>query len=560
MNILGLYGAICYNGILDALHDSSTTLVIDGELVVSIAEERLTRTKYEHRFPKHGINYVLNYTGLKNKDIDIVTLADQPAYEFAKAKASGKIHRTLKRYFPNAEIQFFDHHRCHAASTILTSNFEESSILTMDGGGSTTFDSLYHGFNKACASRSMLGLYNKTNRFFNVYDVSFDHLKNLFGTTYADYARDIYNALFPNKRESFPYEIFFSSPGKIMGLAAYGNSNNIKELFYKVDWLGQGRPPMFTFNKPTKDWFIEYDPIDVAAFLQENFEEAFSIFINQLEKDGYLTKNVCLAGGVFLNISCNTLLHTSNLFENIHIVPFVNDSGLSIGSALYSAYLQNESIIIPKNLATLGKSYSSNEIKTVLKCYNLEYVEYENFTELCKVAAGLLNDNKIIGWFQNKSEQGPRALGSRSILMSCTNPDNKDILNSRIKHREYWRPFAGAVLEEFQSKYFVEDFVSPYMLYNYTTRPNVRDIIPAVNHIDNTCRVQSVNQELYPELFTLLTEYNKLTNIAVLLNTSFNDNGEPIIESPEHAIKCFNNIDLDYLVIGNFLVRKQSNK
>jgi carbamoyltransferase len=556
MNILGLYGAYCYNGMIEALHDSSATLVIDGNLVVSISEERLTRRKYESRFPKYGINYVLNATGLKNKDIDIVTLADQPVYEYAKAKASGKIHRILKKYFPNAEIQFFDHHRCHAASTIFTSGLNNTSIFTLDGGGSTTFDSLHHGYKVASASRSMLGFYNKKKRFFNVYDVTFDHLKNTFGAVYCDYANDIYKAMFPNKQDTYPWEIYFSSPGKIMGLSAYGNSDNVHESFYRVDWLGEGRPPVFTLNKPTKDWFEKYDPIDIAAFLQKNFEKAFLTFITQLVKDEYLSKKVCLAGGVFLNISCNTLLHTSKLFEDIHIVPFVNDSGLSIGSALYGAYLQKEKIVIPKNLATLGKLYTKSEIKTALKTYNLDYVEYDNFKELCKVTAGLLNDNKIIGWFQNKSEQGPRALGSRSILMSCTNPDNKDILNSRIKHREYWRPFAGAVLEEFHNKYFVEDFVSPYMLYNYTTKPNARHIIPAINHVDNTCRVQSVNKTMYPELFTLLTEYNKLTNNAILLNTSFNDNAEPIVETPAHAVKCFKNIDLDYLVIGNFLVSK----
>ena len=197
-----------------------------------------------------------------------------------------------------------------------------------------------------------------------------------------------------------------------------------------------------------------------------------------------------------------------------------------------------------KNIALLGKKYSHKEIETELQNFNLNYKKYDNFEELCEFIAQELNQNKIIGWFQNRSEFGPRALGSRSLLMHPGPASNKDIMNSRVKHREDWRPFAGIILEEYLNDYFEENFYSPYMLYSLTVKEDKREEIAAITHVDYTCRIQTASQELYPEITILIQKFKEISKIPVLLNTSFNDNGEPIVETPSDAIQAFLNLDL----------------
>ena len=191
-------------------------------------------------------------------------------------------------------------------------------------------------------------------------------------------------------------------------------------------------------------------------------------------------------------------------------------------------------------------------------CIRDRYKKYDNFEELCKVTAKHLANNKIVGWFQNRSEFGPRALGSRSILMNPQPKKNKDTVNSRIKHREEWRPFAGIMLEEYQKDYFKEDYPNEYMLYSLVVKPHRRRDIGAITHQDGTCRIQTVNKDLHPEVTKLLQKYRDETKCPILLNTSFNDNGQPIVETPKQAIDTFNNIDLDYLCIGSYIINKNS--
>ena len=209
---------------------------------------------------------------------------------------------------------------------------------------------------------------------------------------------------------------------------------------------------------------------------------------------------------------------------------------------------------LPHNISLLGKTYDEEEVEKAVE--ETSYKKYDDFDELCKVTADLLADNKIIGWFQNRSEFGPRALGSRSILMNPKPKKNKDIINKRIKHREEWRPFAGIMLEEYQQDYFKEDYPNEYMLYSLVVKPHQRINIGAITHQDGTCRIQTVNDKLHPEVTTLLQKYNEKTGCPILLNTSFNDNGQPIIETPQDAVDTFNNLDLDYLIINNFLISK----
>tara|TARA_Y100001936_G_scaffold247271_1_gene292778 strand:+ start:39 stop:1127 length:1089 start_codon:yes stop_codon:yes gene_type:complete len=342
--------------------------------------------------------------------------------------------------------------------------------------------------------------------------------------------------------------------GKVMGLSAYGN---IKE--FKQDWRMhfEGIPQVALESFPNKDFkYGNLSPENKAKQLQYNFEQGMLKWMKQLKKEDYINDNLCLAGGVFLNILANSVLRKNKVADNIHIPPFPDDTGLSFGAAAYGLFKNKEQVKLPHNISLFGKTYSDEEIEEALG--DTKYKKYDNFEELCKVTAKHLANNKIVGWFQNRSEFGPRALGSRSILMNPQPKKNKDTVNSRIKHREEWRPFAGIMLEEYQKDYFVEDYPNEYMLYSLVVKPHQRKNIGAITHQDGTCRIQTVNEELHPEVTTLLQKYKEETGCPILLNTSFNDNGQPIVETPKQAIDTFNNIDLDYLCIGNYIINKNS--
>ena len=277
-------------------------------------------------------------------------------------------------------------------------------------------------------------------------------------------------------------------------------------------------------------------------------------YMKELKEKDYINDNLCLAGGVFLNILANSVLRKNKVTENIHIPPFPDDTGLSFGAAALGLFKSKEVVKLPHNISLLGKTYDNAEVEEAL--VDTKYKKYDDFDELCEVVARHLADNKIVGWFQNRSEFGPRALGSRSILMNPTPAKNKEMINTRIKHREEWRPFAGIMLEEYQEEYFTETYPNEYMLYSLVVRPHQRKKLGAITHRDFSCRIQTVNKDLHPEVTKLLQKYNEITDIPILLNTSFNDNGQPIIETPKDAVSTFNNIDLDFLVINNFLITK----
>jgi carbamoyltransferase len=247
-----------------------------------------------------------------------------------------------------------------------------------------------------------------------------------------------------------------------------------------------------------------------------------------------------------------------NIVKNIYIPPFTSDCGLHFGSACYALFKKNQKIELPQNLSLLGKFYSNEEIlRSLIFSNNIDYKYYDCFNELCSISSKYLYENKIVGWFQNRSEFGPRSLGSRSILMNPKFKNNKKILNSRVKHREYWRPFAGLMLEDYVSEYFEEGFLSPYMLYSQTVKEDKIKELEAITHEDKTCRIQTVNDSLHPEITILLNKYKNISGVPILLNTSFNDNNQPIVETPNDAIESFLNMDIDILVIGNYLVKKK---
>lgn len=562
MNILGIFGAIDWdshehfhkeNGTYTAVHDSGATLFIDGRLVSSILEERLTRYKLEGNFPYKSIEYCLSMGNIKGEDIDVVYMPHLPCYMYNKQRFDGTLDGIIKKLFPNALFKTISHHLCHASSSIFTSSMNDGTFFTLDGTGSAVFDPITK--EPILFENHSIGYFNKSKKILRF----FPGLNNCnsFGSYHISNSTQIYFEKVNKKYKFSSDEVTLS--GKIMGLCAYGDYNNSKKWKeYKI--TEDYDLPFVSFGRNEENENLS--PDDKASILQKNFESALLDYLNKLREKSYLDDNICFAGGCFLNVLSNTLIKKSGLFNQIHIPPFTNDSGVSFGAAAYAVFIHEKEheIKIPKNIALMSKIYNNEEIEKEIKRFNLKYKKYDNFKELCEFTSHQLNQNKIIGWFQNSSESGPRALGSRSLLMHPGSKENKDIMNLRVKHREYWRPFAGIILEKHLTEYFEEDFISPYMLYSFKVKQNKKDQISAIIHDDDTCRIQTITKSHHPEVHTLLETFYKVSGIPAILNTSFNDNGEPIVETPQDAIKSLLNMDIDYLVIGNFLITKIENK
>ena len=560
MNVIGLYGAIGWNVLISDnpklreqmndswTHGASVSLFSDGNHVVSISEERLSGIKYDGNFPRKSIEYCLSAGNLSKKDIDVVIVPSMANQNFYKNYINKTIERKVKRYFPKAKVEIVSHHMCHAYSSVFSCDHNEGSFITLDNAGSVLFDTTGNIF--ACENHSF-GYFNKEKGIFR-YHAGIPMTNNL-GNYYWLWAHNIYcqmvqkniNLTDPKYRETFC--------GKVMGLSAYGNTKELKK-----DWRlhFEGIPQVALESLPGRDFnYGNLSAENKAKQLQYNFENAMLEWMKELKEQGYIEDNLCLAGGVFLNILANSVIRKNGIAENMHIPPFPDDTGLSFGAACYGVFKSKEKVTLPHNISLLGRTYSDEEIEEALE--GTDYKKFDDFEELCDETVKVLADNKIVGWFQNRSEFGPRALGSRSILMNPTPKENKETINTRIKHREEWRPFAGIMLEEYQEEYFMDTYPNEYMLYSLIVRPHQRKKLGAITHKDFSCRIQTVNKELHPEVTTLLQKYNEETNCPVLLNTSFNDNGQPIVETPKDAIKTFKNIDLDCLVIGNYLVVKK---
>jgi carbamoyltransferase len=571
MNILGLYGALDWNANLNYdeitydftwVHDSGVTLLVNGNHVCSISEERLTRIKYEGNFPSKSIDYCLSVGNIAAQDIDLICVPSMCIDVFYKQVNDTILHQKLNEIFPNAKIKLVSHHLSHAASAIFSCDFNEGSFLTLDGAGTKVYDP--YKTKDVLLETNTTGYFNKSQNIFRMYPGP--SCINNFGGYYQKWSSLVYNKKLHIKHNmnNECTENRESVQGKIMGLSAYGSweKHDWKDYRISTDYdlpfimFKEGYDDKNIFN----DTYNFKSPEDMSAILQKNFESALLDYLTALKKETYLTNNICFAGGCFLNVLANSLIKESNLFDNIHIPPYTNDSGLHFGAACYGAFLNKEQITLSNNLALVGREYSNDEILEELNQHQVTYTKYDSFDKLCETTASYLHQNKIIGWFQNRSEFGPRALGARSLLMNPTPEENKDIMNVRVKHREEWRPFAGIILEEDFNEYFNENYTSDYMLYSFTVKEHKIKHLEAITHADKTCRAQTVNESLNPQITTLLKKYKKLSGIPVLMNTSFNDNGDPIVESPKDAILSFLNMDIDYLVIGDYIVSKSNKK
>ena len=566
-----------YNlGISCYYHDSAAALLKNGHVIAAVEEERFTRKKFDDGFPELAIKWCLDEAGITSSEIDSIAFYDKPLLKFERlldnyiAVAPRGLYSFVhtipkwihKRLWIKDEIKnnlkgftgkiiFPEHHLSHAAYAFYTSPFEKSAILSVDGVGEWSTTSIGYG-EKTAIKLS--------------HDIRWPHSLGLF-----------YSA--------FTYFLGFQvneGEYKLMGLASYGEPKFYDKILDNlIDVKDDGSIHLnmkyfsFTFdkvmtNKKFSDLFgierrNENDEMsqlhyDIGASAQKVLEEIILKMTNFLYEKTKI-KNLCLAGGVALNGVANYRILKESKFENIHIPPSPGDAGSAIGCAkyLYHAYHGNERVIetissnrISENVY-VGPSHSNEQIKAFLEKNNISYELLDN-EQLLKTTAKLISEGNVVGWFQGKMEWGPRALGNRSILADPRKKEMKDILNEKIKHRESFRPFAPSILEEFCSEYFDIDITSPYMLFVAPIKkPN---LIPAVTHVDGTGRLQTVSKQSNPLYYNLINEFYKLTSVPVIINTSMNVKGEPIVNTPKEAFNMLQKTDMDYLILGNHMVKK----
>ncbi len=563
-------GISCY------YHDSAAALLEDGHVIAAVEEERFTRKKFDDDFPKMAIDWCLNEAGISPSDVDSVAFYDKPVLKFERlldnyiAVAPRGLYSFLntipkwlhKRLWIksdimkslsgfNGEIIFPEHHLSHASYSFFTSPFEESAILTTDGVGEWSTTSIGIGRNNSIKL---------------LQDIRWPHSLGLF-----------YSA--------FTYFLGFQvneGEYKLMGLASYGtpkyydlilkNLIDVKDdgsIHLNMDYFAftydkvmtnQKFSELFGIKRKEENEEMKQIHFDIGASAQKVLEDILLKMVEYLYKKT-TSKNLCLGGGVALNGVANYRILKESSFENIHIPPSPGDAGSAIGAAQYLYYSHNKKnrkliADVTKRIIEnvyVGPSYSSDKIKKFLDEKNIKYEIFDD-EELVKNCAKLISEGKIVGWYQGKMEWGPRALGNRSILADPRRKEMKDILNEKIKHRESFRPFAPSILEEYVSEYFDMDIPSPYMLMVSPIKKPEK--IPAVTHVDGTGRLQTVSKDSNPLYYKLINEFNNLTDVPVIINTSMNVKGEPIVNTPEEAYNMLTKTNMDCIFLRNFLVKK----
>jgi carbamoyltransferase len=590
-------------GISAYYHDSSACLVVDGEIVAAAQEERFTRKKHDSAFPVHAIEYCLSEAQSLAKDIDYVVFYDKPFLKFErlletylafapngfksflislpvwlKDKLFQKtvIANALRDLWGNekdwgAHLLFSEHHLSHAASAFFPSPFEEAAVLTMDGVGEWTTTSLAIG---------------KGNQLSVHKEIHFPHSLGLLYSAITYYAGFKVN----------------SGEYKVMGLAPYGQpkyAQLMKNHLIEIKEDGSFHLDMSYFNYCTgltmtnskfdalfggpprqPESLLTQREMDLAASVQAVTEEVVIKLARGIAKSTG-QRNLCLAGGVALNCVANGKLLRENVFDNIWIQPAAGDAGGAIGAALGAYYIMlGKERKISAGLDSmkgsyLGPSYSQVDIERRLLAAGAVFTT-EDDTDLINTAARALADGKAIGWHQGRMEFGPRALGSRSIIADPRSPTVQKLLNLKVKYRESFRPFAPSVLREDVQDWFDLDADSPYMLLVADVLPsrqlpktedkhlfgidklNVpRSMIPAVTHVDYSARIQTVHKETNSRYHALITRFKEITGCPVIVNTSFNVRGEPIVATPEDAFRCLMGTEIEMLVVGNAIMKKE---
>ena len=588
-------------GISSFYHDSASALIKNGEIVAAAQEERFTRKKHDANFPENSIKYVLKEANINLDDLDYIVFYEKPLIKFERlietyvgnAPRGFKSFKTaipiwikeklfqkniitnelkkISKTFKQEKLLFSEHHQSHAASAFYPSPFNEAIILTIDGVGEWATTTISIG------NKNLIKI---------IKEIHFPHSLGL-----------LYSA--------FTYYLGFkvnSGEYKLMGLAPYGIPKYKKKIldnliFIKKDGsfiLDQSFFNYSTGLTMTNKKFVNLfgQPVrkneseeltqfhmDIAASIQSVIEDVILKITNELFNN-YNIPNLCLAGGVALNCVANSKILKQNKFKNIWVQPAAGDAGGALGAALLTWYneLKNNRAVNNNDSmkgAYLGPKYNADEIQKSLSKLNAKFKKF-NDNVIIEKTANFIKEGKAVGWFQGRMEFGPRALGARSIIADPRSSTMKKILNLKIKYRESFRPFAPSILREELHNWFELDQDSDYMLFVGDVKKEIRlkisesdknllgidklyiknSLIPAVTHVDFSSRIQTVNSNTNPKYHSLLSYFNKITNCPILVNTSFNIRGEPIVCSPSDAFNCFMGTDLDILVIENFILVK----
>lgn len=594
-------------GISAYYHDSAAALLVDGEIIAAAQEERFTRKKHDPSFPINAAQYVLNEAGLEFRNLSAVAFYDKPFLKFER------LLETYHAFAPKGLISFQsaipvwikeklfmkhllrqelgklgagdvpifypEHHLSHAASAFYPSPFKDAAIVTVDGVGEWATTTICHG---------------KGNSIQLLQELRFPHSVGLLYSAFTYYTGFAVN----------------SGEYKLMGLAPYGNarSSRVKEFVQKiltdlVDIRSDGSillnmeyftyatglrmvddskwERLFGVPRRTSESAISQVHMDLALAIQQVTED---IVMRLCRTAAQLTqsKHLVLAGGVALNCVANGKILRAKLFDDIWIQPAAGDAGGALGAAYAVWHIRDQN---PRHSngsgdamrgSYLGPEFSDTEIQRTIAGYGAKATHYRDFTELTKAVAANLAEGKVIGWFQGRMEYGPRALGNRSILGDPRNPEMQKKLNLKIKYREGFRPFAPSVLEEEVSQHFELDRPSPYMLIvapvleskrnalpsGYEEKPLMerlyflRSDLPSITHVDYSARIQSVSRNVNPRYWQLIKSFKDLTGYGVIVNTSFNVRGEPVVCTPRDAFRCFMRTEMDCLVMGNYILHK----
>jgi carbamoyltransferase len=546
-------------------HDKGAVIIENGKVVVGITQERLSRIKHDGAYsggkiPVESVNYCLNYLGITYKEIDL--------FVYSTTEEIDDVETQFQHLYPRLNksiLKFLPHHLAHAYSVFFSSGLEEAAVIVADASGSiitfknkthlwydpkeynldTDFDwaegiSIYH-FNK--------NEYKEVYKKWIKYPVPIDTNEDVsLGTMYSSGSKQL---VYSPESQSWP-------AGKLMGLASYADPELVNEA---PDFVVELENDIFVSNNtiyPRVTWGFDFFSRAAVAGIYQREQEKASLILAKMAKKMTESSNVCASGGSFLNCNSNEKIIKSELFENCFFLPPSDDSGIPLGCAWY-AYQQLIDIETTEPISPyFGKKYEKKEIVQMLNNFTgIDYVEYDDYDKLNDDVTYWLTQNRVIGWFQDGSEIGPRALGNRSIIASPIQKWMCNHINMDIKKREWYRPFAPAVLFEHQSEIFESEVYSPYMLVTTKVKPEWREKIPAVTHIDNSARHQSVTPENNLKFYNLINKFYEKTNVPVLLNTSFNGPTEPIVETPTEAMNCFVENNLDFLVINNFLISRR---
>lgn len=554
-------------------HISSSALMINGKLVAASPEERFTREKWTTKFPINSANWCLKKGNIKWKDLDKIVVPWNPAININSASSrwddniswrgemlsnipsnimkalNSKPAESIEVNFNKTKIVYLSHHDCHAASAIFVSNFSKCDYLTIDG----------HGEKETCKFGYFDG-----HKIINTHSILYPHSTGLFYGTITDFLgfkpdndewKTMALASFSPKENDFDLKLAstfkLTKDGFELDLSYFDFY-----LFDKQKSFYNDKLIKLLGNPRIKDEKITKRHYEIAGALQRSFTKIVTHLLKINKKIGDQSNNLVMAGGAAMNCVFNGLIDRKKIYKNNFIPPWPDDLGVSIGALFYEHHKSKKNNF-KKNSANvfLGPGYNNREIEILLKKYNLKYFKKKNLNHYI---AQRISEGHLIGWFKGRMEFTHRALGNRSILADPRRKDTQNKVNLAVKYRESFRPFAPAVLDSFSHKIFEIDKNSKieFMEKAVFVKKNWRKRIPAVTHVDGTARVQTVSKEFNINFYNLIQEFYKITNVPVLLNTSFNLNGEPIVMSPSDAIRTFFTCGLDTLVLEDFIIEK----